>query len=480
MLALTRPEAAARLGIAAGLALAAWLLVFAALALATRPRRARPGPPSMELPGDEPPAVVNLLANGWRLGGEAVPATLLDLAARKVLVIDEIEPERFVCRAGRQPAGGTGLTPYEQRVLDHVRSLAAPDGTVACEALSTGPDEQSKGWWKRFRSAVIDDARGRGLSRDRWSGGIALLVGATALAPAALAALAVVTIPPSHSSSSSSHDSPVGAFLGLTLIAWTLLMVLPGSLRDERDTKPGRQAASRWLGLREYLHDAGSFADAPPAAVAVWDRYLAYAAALGVAATAVRALPLGSESEHEAWSAYGGRWHRVRIRYPRRIPPGYGRHPVAATLLGLLNLAVGVGAGTVAWRLWTVSGSTVVDHIRDHGLPAVYVGALVGLCVLSAGAGLWTLRSAAMLLAAVPDVVTRRDVEGQVLRIHAHSQPYLAVDDGRRPRVRAWLVNPTRLGAAGLRRGDVVRATVTPRLHHVSSLEKAPAVTRRL
>src|SRR5205807_2179091 len=99
--------------------------------------------------------------------------------------------------------------------------------------------------------------------------------------------------------------------------------------------------------------------------------YLAYGAAMGVAAGAVRALPLGSESEREAWSAYGGRWHVVRVRYPARFPPGWGRHPVAATARALATLAVavfvvtrlgpalagaGFGPGAPSRRRWRGSG----------------------------------------------------------------------------------------------------------------------------
>src|SRR6185312_8800494 len=48
------------------------------------------------------------------------------------------------------------------------------------------------------------------------------------------------------------------------------------------------------------------------------------------------ALPFGEEDDHLAWSAHGGRWRRVRVRYPRAIPPGWGRHPALATFLGVL------------------------------------------------------------------------------------------------------------------------------------------------
>src|SRR5207237_7418435 len=79
---------AATLGIAAAIALGVWLVVLFVLAVATRAREPDPAPATMDLGGDESPAVVNLLTNGWAVGQEAVPATLLDLAARKVVSIE--------------------------------------------------------------------------------------------------------------------------------------------------------------------------------------------------------------------------------------------------------------------------------------------------------------------------------------------------------------------------------------------------------
>src|SRR3954471_13496834 len=150
LLALTRAQYAARFGVAGAIAVAAWLVLLGLLAVATRARTPDPGPEVLDLPGEEPPAVVAMLADDWKVGREAVPATLIDLAARKVLAIEEVGPDRYVVRLRPASATPAGLTSYEDQVLDHVRRLAAPDGTVPCEALTTGPDEESKGWWKRF------------------------------------------------------------------------------------------------------------------------------------------------------------------------------------------------------------------------------------------------------------------------------------------------------------------------------------------
>ncbi len=473
LLALTRAESAARLGIGAAVALAAWFLLLGLFAVVTRAREPDAGPPAMEMGGDEPPAVVNLITGGWELGREAVPATLIDLAARRVVSIDSAGLDRFVLRVGGDAPAD--LTPYEQQVLDHVRRLAAPDDTVAAEALTTGPEEDSKAWWKRFEAAVVDDARERGLSRPRWSKWMLTVLAATALVPAALAALALVVLP---SDDSGEDENPVGAFLGLTALAWFPLMAVPGKLRAERDTAAGREVAGRWLGLKQHLEGSGGFEDAPPAAVAIWDRYLSYGAALGVAPGAVRALPLGSESDTVAWSHYTGRWRRVRIAYPKRIPPGWGRHPALATAIGLAGLLGGLFVARIFFPPMADVASQLVESLGDEGFdPLDLVGAVV-FGIPAVVAAVLVARSAVMLLASVPDLFVTKEVQGVVLRFRRREKDtYVAVDDGTRPAIRAWRVDPA--VAAGVGQGSIVRATVRPRLGHVLQLHRSPGPESR-
>jgi hypothetical protein len=471
LLALTRAEGAARLGIAAAVALVAWLALLGLFAVATRARTPHAGPEVLELPGDEPPAVVAMLTDDWEVGREAVPATLIDLAARKIVAIEEVGPDRFVVRLRPASATPAGLTPYEDQVLTHVRGLAGADGTVPCEALTTGPEGESRNWWSRFEKAVVKDARDRGLSRARWSRWMLVVLGAAALVPAALAAAAIVVVPPQDNAK---EDNPIGGGIGLTALVWFPLMAIPAKLGAERDTPAGREAAARWLGLREHLEGSGGFTDAPPAAVAIWDRFLSYGAALGVAAGAVRALPLGSESDKVAWTSYGGRWRTVKIRYPRRIPPGWGKPPLLATVIGLASLVGGLFVANVFFPLMGRTVSDMLDSLNDGFNPLDLLAvALVG--IPTTVIAVWTARAALMLRAAVPDLFVRKEVDGVVLRIRrGEKQSYLAVDDGTRSEIKAWLVEPAVLDGAGLGQGSPVSATVSPRLGHVSRLGKSP------
>jgi hypothetical protein len=473
-------DMALELWLAAGGIALAWALLLGLCMAWTDPRKVDPGPATLDLGGPEPPAIVNLLANDWRLEDESMPATLLDLAARKHVAIEQVGDRTFVRVPSTPPAAGTRtdtLTPYEDMVLDHVRGLAGQggDGMVPAEALTTGPDAQAKGWWKTYRTAVERDARDRGLARKRWSPAVHTLLVATALVVAGALGLAVSALPEDDDDDS----NPVGAALGLAVVSWGgLVGAVEGAGRRQRDTPAGREVAARWLGLREMLAQNPLFAEQPPAGVAIWDRHIAHGAALGVAHGAVAALPLGAESDTTAWSAVGGRWRVVHIRYPSLVPPGYGRHPLRAAAVGLFQLAI---AGTVLSKLLpallAAPGDLEAEGVEVAGEEAFLLGVQVLVTGIGAIAVLATARAAWMSGAGVLDLVGgRRTVQGRVLRFRTkgsddRTRSYMAVDDGTAHRVRAWCFHRGRGG----NQGSWVRAEVTRHLQHVKDLTTVEA-----
>jgi hypothetical protein len=90
--------------------------------------------------GPEPPAVAGMLCRGGRVGDEAAAATLLDLAARHVVDVEETDAQLSLCRI-RQP-GAAGLAPYERRILSYVDALATgrqpPDPGGGARRLPVG------------------------------------------------------------------------------------------------------------------------------------------------------------------------------------------------------------------------------------------------------------------------------------------------------------------------------------------------------
>ena len=168
-----------------------WLLLYGLALLFTRPARPEPAPATQDLPGNEPPAVVSLLAGYWELSEDAAESTLIDLAARRYLELrqpgnDPVQTTVHV-RDPRPP----GLTAYERRVLDRVAGLAV-GGVVPLPALTFRDPKQAAAFDKRLRAEVIADARRHGLSRRRFGPALLALLTGTALVAATAVAFAVL------------------------------------------------------------------------------------------------------------------------------------------------------------------------------------------------------------------------------------------------------------------------------------------------
>lgn len=413
------------LAVAAAAASVAWLVAAGIVFVGRRPSEPRVGPRTLDL-GPEPPAVANLLVNDWRVTDDAVPATLIDLAARNVVDVEQRGPGVFYIRL--RPTTDERLTTYEQRVLDHLRARAS-GGVVPAEALTTGPGQEPGRWRHRFANGVIADAQARGLSRDALGSPVFTVLLVAAGIPAALVwALSELQ---------AGFVLLVGAG---SLLAWIR------ARHPQRETPEGLAAASRWLGVRAELEENAVFRTHSPLTVELWDRLLAYGAALDVARGASRPLPMGTESDTDAWSPHGGRWRPVRIAYPRLWPPGWGLDPLVA-IVGGLGAAV-AGALALYW----------------FG-PALFDAGIVGALLVVPSAAVLVGISLAVMASA--DLRSSVEVTGPILRLRAFGDDerrryYVAVDDGESRTVRAWKVDPRHY--VGLTQGETITAAITPSL----------------
>jgi hypothetical protein len=430
---------------------AGWLATVAVLRVVREPRNPRPSSETMDL-GPEPPAVTNLITSNFRVTPDAVPATLLDLAARKLgIELEQTHPGAYACRLRPETLSipGGAVTPYEERILDFVHRRAV-DGVVPSRALTTGPQDESNRWFRAFTAEVVADAQARGLSRDLWDRPTLTFLYVAASIPAL----------------------PFGLAGGW----WAFLSALIGGIavvggidasRRQRETPAGLEAGGRWLGVRAKLAQDEVFPTLPPTGVAVWERYLAYGAALGLARAAVAELPMGAESDTRAWSSYGGEWREVRVRYPFLWPPGWGSWPPLGVALGLGGFLVG---GLVLFLVARFGVFSATDSVSSSVL-AVLVPIEIALALVG---GLVLLAGSLCLVSALADLRKPSEVAGQVLRLRIrgtenHPRHYVGVDDGRSSKVLAWRVAPELY--AGLQQGQTVRAVVTRFLAHVRSVE---------
>src|SRR6266540_4545297 len=414
--------------IALGVAsVAGWLLLYGLALLLTRPVRPDPVPAAQDLPGAEPPAVVSLIAGDWELTEDAAESTLIDLAARRHLEFRQPGNDPMQTTVHVRDPNVVGLTAYERRILDRVAGLAV-GGVVPLPALTFRDTAQAAAFEKRVRAEVIADARARGLSRRRFGPTLLAVLNATAVV-AGLGVGAAVLLAARHS-----HDA-----LRWAGGAWVITAVALGALANrshgERDTPAGRAVAARWLGVKAWLRNTEAFADLPPAAVAVWDRYLSYGAALGTTRVASAVIDLGMGNRRRVWSSFGGTWHRVRVRYPR-LWGRYGKTGPAVIVPAVVTLVLGYLI--MRYRL-RISGELPARVAGTYDLVTFWVALLL------------LVRGGYRLVRGVLDLALPVTLTGEVLWIEVwrsnsggKDQPptpwlhYLAVDDGRDDRTTAW------------------------------------------
>jgi hypothetical protein len=473
---------------------ALWFAAFGLAHIITRPRRPDPAPAAGDL-GSEPPAVVSLLINRWEISEDAAESTLIDLAARDILEFRQPGNDPVQTTVHVRDTSPAGLNPYEQRVFDRVNGLAK-GGVVPLTALTFRDSDEASAWSKRLTADVVADARSRGLSRRRFGRGVVSALSIAALAAAIVEAIAVGIFLGRQHGSDTGH---VAIWVGV--VTFGVLSAIGARAHGERDTPAGREACARWLGVRAWLRAHEAFADLPPAAVTVWDRYLSYGAAVGATRVSSAVIDLGMGSRKRVWSSYaaptgttptggpptggtptetapaGPSWHRVRVHYPR-FWPRYGA--TAPRIVGRAILAAVVGV--ILIRFWYGAVGTVFSNVGRNTAAGGYgslvqgVGLLVGMVLLAYG--IYAFVRTVIDLAA-PRTVTGEVVWHQLWRTvqrNDQSVPtlyYVAIDDGTRDSTRAWAL-PNNL-AYTCSPSDVVTAKIRPWSRRVLSID---AVTR--
>lgn len=414
-----------------------WLAAAAMLYAFRTPPRPPTGQRTLVL-GPESPAVANFLVNGFEVTDEAMAATALDLAARNILDVEQRGPGVFYVRV--RPDPGAELAPYERRVLTAFERRST-DEAVPIEAITTGTELASKEWRQLFRAEVAAEAQALGLAREALSSrAFALLVLAYGLPAAGVWAV-----------------WGIGPAIAAVAVAASLLGWLY-TRHPQRETPAGLEAASRWLGVRAELAMNPVFETYSPLTVELWDRLLAYGAALGVARGASRPLPFRADPETREWVERDGRWYEVTIAYPKLWPPGWGVEPGSVFAVGL------VAAGVSGYWLYR-SGIELLD-----------AGPVGWLSLLACGVAVVVGVAAAFVAAS--DWATAVEVTGPILRLRVlggedRPRHYVAVDDGHSTTINAFRVSAGQYEK--LREGDVVTVRTTERLGRVRWI--VPAAT---
>ena len=462
--------------VAACLALAVFFVVFATLWVRSYPRLPDAGPATDDL-GPEPPAIVNLMANRWKVTSSAIPATLIDLAARRVLGIDQVGHDDYVVRIRDGNQTKETLSDYERQVLDLVNDRAQGK-SCPVQALDLGEPGVAAAWVKRFDKRVVDHAKKLGLARPRWRGRDLRVVAFFLAIPMLLFASAFALSHLAEGAGGSRGDEWSGTdWYYVAGITWVAILAWVGAQRDLRDTPAGLKACAAWLGVRRHYRESHAFDNAPAASVVIWERHLAYGVALGAAHEAVRDLPLVPDDPNEAWTRSTGDWRQIRVNYPERF--GYGDPPLTVFLGGLVRT---VFWGAITFVVLPIATSIVWDVVsaildqpdQQRALAAFVAG--VALVVAFAGLylGIRTFAGLVRLYRGFADFGQPQVIEGEVVKNHYGR---VAIDDRKHDEVSAFAATGL---TTSLHRGAKARVTYTKHLHYVKQVEvlaEAPVST---
>jgi hypothetical protein len=143
--------------------------------------------------------------------------------------------------------------------------------------------------------------------------------------------------------------------------------------------------------------------------------------------------------------------------------------PPKAVALGLGGFLLG---GMVEFLILRFGVFSATESVTS-GVLAVLLPIEIALGVVG---GLLLLGGALCLVMALADLRASTQVTGQVVRLRVrggenHRRYFAGVDDGRSPKVLAWVVAPSVY--ATLRQGQTVRADVTRFLGFVRSLDQS-------
>ncbi|MFP5298089.1 MAG: DUF2207 family protein [Actinomycetota bacterium] len=300
------------------LLLAAVPAAASALFIWRRHGREHPAPPLPEHihepPGGEKPALVAaLLSEGHnKVTGDAFAATLFDLIRRRHLDAMPAMTVKKTWAGLRQedvsdlrvtlkevPPAQDQLTPFETQVMKAVKKAAGSDGTLMLSEFKDEIKSSPKYYadrFRRFREEVSEE-----LKRVGWweTAGLKPLIW-TMIAMGLLAVgsfwLALKTSDPVQGFP---WATLIFGFLAAAFLLNELALVVFLVIRRgwERRSAEAAVEASKWKAFRNFLNDFEGIPQAVPGSISVWEQFLVYGIALGIAERVLAAAQLYAPPE---------------------------------------------------------------------------------------------------------------------------------------------------------------------------------------
>lgn len=219
---------------------------------------------------DDPPAVAIALLEWGYVDTDAFSATIVDLAQRGYLTIEEREKDHTFTATDKSP---DGLLDFERKALKKLFENGPETSQVQLTNWAKAHRSTAAGWLSSFTSSVQKAYNAKGYQVKGQVAGWLLY-------------LAIIVVLGLYAAGAIYYDSFAagGAAIGTGVVLLCAMVLL------RRRTPAGAQRHGEWEGLKRFLKDFSQLEDAPAGHMALYERYLVAAVALGVADELVEAL----------------------------------------------------------------------------------------------------------------------------------------------------------------------------------------------
>ena len=249
-----------------------------------------------EPPTNDPPAFVNALMSGFGknvgdLDQKAFQATIMDLSDRGKLGVDSEDDTEFTKTTFLTVKSTDGLERYERELVDILRtyelngriSFSYMQDCLREENQARAYQDRYNNWCQNFKDDYLPDEVFTQYFDEKGSDYMMFFgIGAIVLA-IIVGALSLFV-----------HFR--GSFI-TTLVAIFFAIVggaclfLPSGIGGKYTLK-GKLYTERWEKFKKYLKDYSLIKEHPPESIAIWNKYLVYATALGVADQVYKAMKM--------------------------------------------------------------------------------------------------------------------------------------------------------------------------------------------
>lgn len=278
-----------------------------------------------DIPTDDLPAVVNAISGkglGKKVGEpdmDGFRATIMDLIDRKYLLIQDIpqtlekDKDKSVSLKVNEEKNLDELTNFEYDAVNILKNFEE-DGIINLDGLKNGLKDrdtaqsfrESYGIWESdLKSEFLNDGIMDQIFLKKGDTYLKIF-GVIGLVAAALTFFFTITNP----MPAASYALVASIILGIVSI---ISLVMPQKVAGQWTTH-GEEFDAKWHNFKKYIQDFSLIKEYPPESVKVWNKYLVYATALGVADKVRKSMEMYLPDEQLAQSDiflfhyYGGYW----------------------------------------------------------------------------------------------------------------------------------------------------------------------------